>query len=616
MLSARRHRTFVLLAALAVSAVAARADERHEVQNPHFGQVLFEFYQNHYFSALTRLMTEQHFDRLAPHAEEAELLRGGILLSYGVHEEAGRIFERLIARGAGPATRDRAWFYLAKIRYQRGYVEQAEDAIRRVEGTLPGELEEERRLLQANLLMQRQQYQKAVDALQRLPPRSDWAAYGRFNLGVALIRLGRRDAGVQLLDELGRTQAPNEELAALKDKANVALAYALLQDNQPARAKTYLERVRLEGLLSNKALLGLGWADAALDNYERALVPWVELAHRNAVDAAVQESLLAVPYAFGKLEAYKQSLDGYNAALATYARESKRLDEAIAAIREGKLVSNILRANPADEAGWFWRMQNPPEVPEARYLTQLLASHDFQEALKNYRDLRFLEENLARWSSRIQVYRDMVANRRQAYAERLPRVLSQERMLRIERLQAAAEKRAAELARIEQASDAEALANDKERTLLERLDRVKRAAASANDPGAREKYRRYRGLLTWDLSAQFSERLWQAKKELRDTQRLLAQAQERRAALRRAQVEEPRRFDAFARRIEQLRADIEQLRPQVASAARLQEQYLGELAVEELARQRERIAAYVIQARFAVAQIYDRAVRADEAGTR
>jgi hypothetical protein len=609
-----RPRHFLLLIAAAALAAgsAARAGERHVVKNPHFGQVLFEFYQNHYFSALTRLMTEEKFDRLAPHTEEAELLRGGILLSYGAHQEAGRIFERLIAEGAAPATRDRAWFYLAKIRYQRGYIEQAEDAIARVQGTLPGELEEERRLLYANLLMQRRRYQKAVDVLQRLPPRSDWAAYGRFNLGVALIRAGERDSGVELLEELGRTPAPNEELAALKDKANVALAYSFLQDNQPARAKTYLQRVRLNGLLSNKALLGLGWADVALDNPERALVPWVELAHRNAVDAAVQESLLAVPYAFGKLGAYKQSLDGYETALATYARESKRLDEAIAAIRAGKLVSNILRANPADEAGWFWQMQNPPDVPEARYLTQLLASHDFQEALKNYRDLRFLERNLDEWAGKIQVYRDMVANRRQAYAERLPRVLSQERTLKLERLRAATERRAAEIARIERDFDAAALANDKERELLDRLERVKRALAQAPDAEAAEKYRRFRGLLTWDLSKHYSERLWEAKKELRDTKRLLAEADRRRAALKRAQIEAPRSFDAFARRIEALRNEIERLRPAVAAAARAQEQYLADLAAAALSRQRDRIAAYVTQARFAVAQIYDEALRAQE----
>ena len=50
----------------------------------------------------------------------------------------------------------------------------------------------------------------------------------------------------------------------------------------------------------------------------------------------------------------------------------------------------------------------------------------------------------------------------------------------------------------------------------------------------------------------------------------------------------------------------------VGAVARAQEGYLAELAAAELARRREQIATYITQARFAVAQIYDQAVRATE----
>jgi len=59
-----------------LAAGGARADERHAVADPHFGEVLFYFFQEDYFSALTRLMTAQRFARVPHHAEEAELLRG------------------------------------------------------------------------------------------------------------------------------------------------------------------------------------------------------------------------------------------------------------------------------------------------------------------------------------------------------------------------------------------------------------------------------------------------------------------------------------------------------------------------------------------------------------
>ncbi len=620
MAQAAHKRVCVLWAALAcvamVAAGGARADERHAVKDPHFGEVLFYFFQEDYFSALTRLMTAQRFARVPHHAEEAELLRGGMLLSYGLHQEAGRIFQALIDAGAPPSVRDRAWFYLAKIRYQRGYVAEAEDAIARVRGPLPGDLEDERLVLHAVLLFRRQQYPQAIAMLRQTSRRSGWAAYGHYNLGVALILAGERDAGVELLDEIGRDRARGEELAALRDKANVALAYAFLQSDAPARAEPYLERVRLNGLVSNKALLGLGWTHAALNQYERALVPWMELTDRPTADTAVQESLLAVPFALGKLGAYRQALARYERALDAYTRETTRLDEAIAAIRRGALVENILRDNPGEESGWFWRVRRLPDTPEGRYLTELLASHDFQEGLKSYRDLGFLSRNLKAWAQNIGVYRDMLATRRQGFAERLPRVIAGERALQVEGLRAAHAREVRGLERIESEEDAEALAAEKERMLAMRLERVRagleRLVDSAQREAAREKHRLLRGLLTWDLSAQYSARLREEKKALQEADRSIAAAEARREALLREQAQVPARFDEFDRRIETLRGRIDRAQADVGAAARAQEDYLAELATAELARRREQIATYITQARFAVAQIYDQAVRTSE----
>ena len=73
--------------------------------------------------------------RLAPHDDEAEVLRGGMLLSYGLHREAGEVFAQLLDAGAKPAVQDRARFFLAKIRYQRGLLPEALDALARLAAT-------------------------------------------------------------------------------------------------------------------------------------------------------------------------------------------------------------------------------------------------------------------------------------------------------------------------------------------------------------------------------------------------------------------------------------------------------------------------------------------------
>lgn len=603
---------------VAAMPVGARSTEGREVKDPHFGEVLFYFYQQKYFSAIVHLQASQQLHRLSHHGDEAELLLGGLYLSYGLHQEAGRIFQALIDTGAAPPIRDRAWFYLAKIRYQRNYPAEAQEALARVRGVLPGELQAEREVLSAQLLMQQGRYAEAVRVLQGMHGHDGWAAYGRYNLGVALIKLDRTEAGVALLEAVGRHPAANEEMKALKDKANLALGYFFLQQEAPAKAKTYLEQVRLNGLLSNQALLGFGWASSVQGQHEQSLVPWEEMQKRDVIDAAVQESLLAVPYALSQLGAYRQSLQHYEKAIVLYNQEIDRLAASIEAIRAGKMVEHFLQRDPIDEMGWFWRVQELPDAPESRYLVHLLAGHDFQEALKNYRDLRFLARNLDDWLNNIHIYDDMLVTRRKAYAERLPKALHASAAADLARRQAQRDRYAGELVQIEKTEDASALATAEQRQQREKLQRVEQQLARLPDDASRRemqaKQRLLRGLLEWDLTAEYHPRLWNAKKALKELDHAVAESDARRVALLGAQKNAPKTFEGFGERIRTLRARIAQRQSQTVVLTREQQRYLQELAVAELDRQRQRLATYVIQARFAVAQIYDQATNSGEEG--
>ena len=599
------------------SSAAPEAPAPHVIQDPHYGDTLFHFFKGRYFTAVTGLMVSQHFERVAGHADEAEVLRGGLLLSYGLHREAGEIFAKLIEKGSTPAVRDRAWYFLAKIRYQRGFLPEAEQAIDQVEKNLPPDLEEERGLLKANLLMARGDYESAVAVLggmSRGPGTS--AAYARYNLGVALIKHGDLKGGSALLDELGRAPAASEEYRSLRDKANVALGFAALQADHPEEARPALERVRLQGLQSNKALLGFGWAAAAMKDPKLALVPWTELAGRDASDSAVLEARIAVPYAFAELGAFGQSLERYNEAVSAFDKEGGSLNESIVAIRSGKLLAGLLERNPGEEMGWFWKIDELPEMPHANHLTQVLAQHEFQEGFKNYRDLRFLTSNLEHWKDSLGVFDDMLTNRRQAYTERLPKIVSKAGASGLAALQQRGEAVTKEVARVAAESDSAALADANQRDYMER---IASARATLALPGAevdaasvQERLRRASGALTWQLAQQYPARLWEASKAVGLIQTQLTEAAQRDAALVQAQRDEPARFERFAARIKELDTRIQALIPRVAALSRDQEQEVQGLAVAELERQKERLAVYATQARFAVAQIYDRATSTKE----
>lgn len=603
---------------------AASAEENklglHEIKAPYYGDTLFHFFQDRYFASVTNLMVSQHFGRVAGHSEEAEVLRGGILLSYGLQREAADIFNRMIALGASPPTRDRAWFYLSKISYQRGYLAEAENAIARIGNALPTELKEERGLLQANLLMARADYVAAATVLAAMDLKAPGARYTRYNLGIALMKSDQVAAGTKLLDELGRAQAENEEFRSLRDRANVALGFSAMADKQPQLARTYLERVRLKSQQANKALLGLGWAAASMKDPKLALVPWLELAQRDLNDTAVLEAQIAVPYAYAELGANTQSAERYTQAIAAFNREDMNLNESIAAINSGKLVeaiiANNLASNPGEEMGWFWTLRELPAMPHATHLAQVLAKHEFQEAFKNYRDLRFLQQNLEEWRDKLTVFEDMLENRRKAFTERLPQVLEQSKDTGLTSLQTRQVAAAQVVAASENAADGIAFADTKQLDLLERVASVQNALKNATDvpemDTTRERARLAAGVLTWQLAQDFPNRLWHAKKELQEITEQIQNAQQLDAALTQAQRDEPARFDAFAKRIAAITPLLQVLTPRVAALTKEQQHAVQDIAATELVRLQERLSAYATQARFALAQLYD---RGNERGT-
>jgi hypothetical protein len=618
-----RLRFVLTLIAASVVVAASRAAEPAEppmqpVKAPHYGDTLFHFYQDKYFGAITTLMVSQHFERLSPHDDDGEILRGGLLLSYGMHREAGQIFAALIERGAPPSVRDRAWYYLAKIRWQRGLNAEAEQAIGKIERKLPRELEEDRGLLHANLLMARSDFAGAAEVLRGMtageakkPSQAAW--YARFNLGVALVKSGDVAGGSALLDEVGRMPGADEEQRTLRDRANVALGFAALQEGRSDDARAVLQRVRLHSLQASKALLGFGWAAAHARQHDKALVPWTELAGREVADAAVLEAKIAVPYAYAELGAYGQSLEGYQQAVTAFDDEHRALDESIAAIRRGTLVQALDARNPGAEMGWFWTLATLPEMPHAGHLTPVLAQHAFQESFKNWRDLRFLGTNLAQWRDSLVAFRDMLAERKKAYEQRLPTTTSGEKGAGAE-LAAAQGRRdalSAELERVERNGDVIAFTDERQDRLLQMLAGVQAGlqaqAKDAQTAALADTVRLLAGVLGWELSQQWPARLWQAQKALRDADAGLAEARERAERLARAQREEPQRFARFAQRIDALAGRIDALIPRVAALTDEQQQAVQAIAVAELTQQQERLAQYQTQARFALAQLYDRA---------
>ena len=612
-----------LLSALALLPAAAKNVKPdpdglppHDVRDLHYGDVLFYFYQDDYFDSITRLLSAQQLERL-PHTEgEAELLLGGLYLSLGEHVEAGKIFEALLAGKVSEAVRNKAWFYLGKVWYQRGYLKESERALRQVSDKIQPRISAERYMLLAQLMLRQGRYDDAIAALSAWHGAPDWTAYAQFNLGVALVRKGRLPEAVGYLDHVGRMETRAEELLSLKDKANLALGFAYLQAQRPADARPILERVRLEGPFSSMALLGDGWADSSLGEFKKALIPWTALRKRDLLDSAVQEAYLTVPYAYNQLGARGQAAEYYSSAIDSFDAEQRRIDESIGEIRGGDLLDRLLNDDKKDTLTWYWQLKTLPDAPESRYLYHLLATNEFQEGLKNYRELKFMSKNLDDWREVLGAYDSMLDTRQHAYNEEVPKA---DAVMAATDLDALTQKRVdfeSRLNAIEKSNDVAALGTPEEQRTWTRLKRIEDyLAMHPDDPDLaemREKLRLMKGVMYWRLSESFRARLWNERRSVKELEASLIETQKRAVLVKQAHSGMPANTGAFASRVGAMRARMDELQGRLTALTDKQSRYLEDIAVEELGRQKQRIETYQIQARFELAAIYDKTANPNE----
>jgi hypothetical protein len=269
-------------------------------------------------------------------------------------------------------------------------------------------------------------------------------AFRRYNLAVAMIHEGDAARGLSLLDLVGRLKSGDSELLALRDKANLTLGWHFLREKQGATAMGILGRVRSEGRYAAPALLGMGWAElepggrkfervriendaddplnplpAAVRNsliqlgvfepetrgevgprsfsrekpaatreegLRRALSFWNYLAQRDAREPAVQESLLAIAYAYDGLGDEAGTRAAYDRAVAALEAQKQAIAAHQASIRDNGLSRNMDGAG--GEAG-LARLMDRFGLPPEDSATALYGSVD------RYLDLARLKRRLA-----------------------------------------------------------------------------------------------------------------------------------------------------------------------------------------------------------------------------
>jgi hypothetical protein len=577
-------------------------------QDLRYGVVLYNFFQDDYFQALTELMLGEEHQDMPNHAQFAQLLRGGISLSYGMDAQATTIFEQLLAQHPKAEVRDRAWFYLGKNYYERGDSETAATLLGRSGNQLPKNLAQERDYLRANIALQHGDLANGVLPVDMSTSEMNpWQPYVLFNRGVLQSTQGSAHDATNTFAQLAALPLVEEEHKALRDRAFTAAGYTALAAGDKQHALDAFRQVRLNSPFADKALLGYGWAAAQLKDFPLALQPWQELNRRSLLLPAVQEGLLAVPYAYEQLNAPAQALQEYERAEQMYLQEIARIDNATQTLQATPLLN--LWLDPEAQKEWLSRNADLPIKPHLPYLEHLLSLNAIQEILRDMRDLGVLDNYLNGWRDRLAALDAAQAlqfQRRQQVLQQRP---DQQLTARYTELKQQRDAVAATLQQAEQSGDGALLMDAKDQAIAKRLERVRANIETLQKNGqdvaaAQQSYQRYRGLLVWEAQEKYSVRRWQLTRQLRDLDTQLAKAQIDNSYL--ANLVERANAPEQGERIRGLEARLDNTLSKIKQAEEQGNKVLRDRAIAELHLQRERLTAYLGRAKLAKARLFDK----------
>lgn len=638
-----RHQSLVLaLASLAfLPGVEAKEKMKTSVADLRYGVALYHYYQQDYIPALSELMVADTRDGIQGHSDNPELIAGGISLAFGMQHHAESVFTTILQDERRPEhVRDAAWFYLGKLHYIRGDQAAAEQSFARVSSNFKPSLRAQLQALQFNIRIRNNNFAEVKP--EDLEELRSWNPYALYNLGAAHARAGNFKSAQEFFEELAdidisASPSRQKEEWALQDKAYTALGYSFLAEKKYRAAIREFTKVRLEGPLANQALLGYGWAAVAQEEYAVALKPWQVLRQRSLMQPAVQESLLAIPYAYEKLDAQGEAVKEYHTAEELLAREIQLIREMRATLTQGELLTlvgseafsdkeakKILRGDGTAEGaptavitddGQNWLKLDKTSVIKTRsaYLNELFAKNSFQTSVLDLRDLLRIQTLLQQWQPKLEAYRELLLEKQASRSRHEQQSAQQLLAKKQQALSVERDQLAARLQTIASAENYIALADEDTRALYQRIERGEKTiqqmqAAGQNTADVESRLNMFKGILLWRAAQAFPERMAEQHAELKTIDDALATI-----AATRQRIEEvtltSMDIQPVLARLDVLRKDVnsnlqhtEQLIDQ--QSASLREQVDAQLATHE-----KRLNNYLAQAHLAVARLYDAELR-------
>lgn len=622
-------------AAIAAGAgvVSAAEPAPEQARDLDYGAVLYEYYQGNAFEALTRLAVAEERGGIDGHGDYPQLVRGGLMLSYGMTREAKAIFEQLLKDNVSDSTRNQAWFYLGKVFYLEGDSQLAQEALGRVDTKLleddEPELFHDWLYLKGQLVLASGNLQKMDDIFADLPADSLWHAYLSYNLAVRHLSSGQTGEAIDELSGLVRKLRSADEdkedfreRAALRERALLSQGQLYLQQGNYAEARRSLSQISLASVFSDQALFHLAVAASSEQDHGIALQALNILQERPLFTPWLQQVPYARAFVIEELGEKRQALDAYREAGEHYEALLGGLAVQRSELTEEQILAAIRPAGPQNPAASLLQLGGADIAsdpygrlavePSSFSLANLLATEAFQLALRDLYELYRLSRSLDVWQGQMGSFDVMLATRERQRRERIAETRA-----------ALAEQQADQwLARQKKYSDRieQALAEEdhaffktaEQMELLATIEAVEvRLQTLPDDEGTagyRQKIRHMRAYFDWWLAEEYPVNRWAAQKQLRGLNKAMEEFTRRKADIEQEMAEDDR-TEALAQRVDRNRERLESLAAGLDAAIAEARLALVEQVDAELESQQKEVRSYLREARLAQARLSDEIFR-------
>lgn len=586
-----------------------------------YGNILFEYYRGEPMKALNAILVAQKQQRLFKHQQEAELLAGAIYLDLGMLTHAEEIFNRLItADDLKTEILSKLEFYLGKLHYRQADFQQARFRLERGISGLTGKLKDESYIMLGNMALREKNKEKSLYWLSLVETNSEFVAFSRYNLGIIWLQENNIDKAQQVFNQIHPSSIDDKLIKALQDKAQVALGYYYLSNQQYLKAREHLKLVRLQSPLANKALLGMGWSYLGDKNYQQALSHWLELNQKDKRDIAVQEVLLAIPYAYQQSGDMQQSLTYYLAAVKTFQEQLQLVEELIEKISQSSMldefVANIITTNTNlfDNTGINNSHLFGPKYDY--YLYELISQHRFNENFMSYQKLAQMLFLLSYWEEQLPIFDEILKVNKARFKDKLPLVEQYLDDNNSSYYQQQLEQLKLTLIDIKNNKNMHRLANSnqlKHHARINRLEsRIVNIPDEMLDDNQRIKVKKARGVLQWQLESGKVAKIWALDKKIKEIEKSLNVMQQKKQALKNANTQASKRFIHEAIVVEKSTGKLTGLRDKLNRLVKVQVDILKQQILATLQEREASLKHFLLQSDLSIAHLYEQSITSQE----